>query len=121
MDKKDLKRLEAMNKAEKVTKALDRGVDMADEKLSQVPSMMGKHKPKIMLAVVLSLVIAFLRDPTLALILALILVVLYSSVILSKLKEQMLKQAAKKEVSKISEVTPKEEVKVTVFEVKKED
>ena len=119
MDKKDVKKIETVEKVEKAAKALDRGVEMADEKLSQVPSMMGEHKPKIMIALVILGLVALLRDPNLALFGALIAAVLYSSKIISALKLQMLKKAAKKELEAV--VEPKKEVEVTVLEVKKED
>jgi len=94
------KKMENLEKLEKATQALDRGVKMADEKLSAVPGMLGEHKSKVMLILVIAFGIALFRDTSLALIIGLISVVVYSSSIVAVIKKQVEKSATKKEESK---------------------
>jgi len=98
------KNLEKVEKVEKAAQAIDQGVKVADEKLSAVPSMMGEHKPKIIVGLTSLMVIALLRDPSLAIIGGLVLTFLYSSSILAAVKKQMQKKTEEKAVeTKIEE------------------
>lgn len=90
------KNLEKVEKVEKAAQALDKGVKAADDKLSAVPSMMGEHKPKIMVGLTVLLVIALLRDPSLAIIGGLVIAFLYSSSIVGAIKKQMQKKNEEK-------------------------
>lgn len=94
----DNKNLEKVEKVEKAAQALDKGVKAADDKLSAVPSMMGEHKPKIMVGLTVLMVIALLRDPSLAIIGGLVIAFLYSSSIVAAVKKQMQKKTEEKAV-----------------------
>lgn len=101
-----------LEKAEKVTKALDEGIKKADEKLSEVPSMLGEHRSKVIVGLTLLTLIALVRDQSLLVIGLFLFVVLYSSKIVEQLKKRV--DSAKKE-----EKVEKETV-VTIVEEKKE-
>ena len=108
------KNIEKIEKVEKAAKALDKGVEAADKQLAAVPSMMGEHRPKIMVGLVVLMVIALLRDPSLAIIGLLLVGFLYSSSILGAVKKQALKKKADKAVLVVEasvEVKKEEELK----------
>jgi len=93
------KHIDKIEKAEKVAKSMDKGVVAADEKLSAVPGLMGAHKPKIMVGLTVLMVIALLRDPSLAIIGLVLIGFLYSSSILGAVKKQAMKKKEEKVVA----------------------
>ncbi len=99
-NKKEDKSKKAIEKLEKAAGAMDKGVDWTEEKLSTVPSMLGAHRSKIIVGLVVLFVLALVRDPSLALIGVVIAVILFASQILKAVKDSMNK---KPEVKKAEE------------------
>jgi ABC-type multidrug transport system fused ATPase/permease subunit len=96
MENKEDKTQKYLEKGEKVADAMEKGVNWTDDKLKQVPSMMGSHRPKIMVGLAILLVIAVVRDQTMIFLALVIGAVLYAKQILSSMRQMAAKNAAKK-------------------------